>query len=90
MSNYRGMRNPVLKGIKSKSIKASIEAEFKEKIEVINNCLNIQGADGTWNYDSYMQGMYNGIEFALSVLEERSPNFRSAPKKWKCDKKGLK
>ncbi len=41
--------------------------------------LRIQGSDGNWNYDAYMQGMYNGLECALATLEHREPQYRSKP-----------
>ena len=44
--------------------------------------LEVQGSDGNWNYDSYMHGMYNGMEYMLSMVESREPVFREAPKKW--------
>ena len=50
-------------------------AKLKEMLEV-------QGRDGTWNYDPYFHGMYNGMEVMLSVLEGREPIFREAPEKW--------
>ena len=45
-----------------------------------------QGRDGTWNYDPYFHGMYNGMELMLSILEKREPVFREAPKKWLSEK----
>ena len=44
--------------------------------------LEIQGMDGNWNYDPYMHGLYNGMEFMLSIEENREPIFREAPKTW--------
>jgi len=41
--------------------------------------LRIQGENGNWNYDAYMQGMYNGLECALATLEKREPQYRSKP-----------
>ncbi len=46
---------------------------------------DVQGRDGTWNYDPYMHGLYNGLEFAVSLLEQREPQFKDAPEKWLCD-----
>jgi len=45
--------------------------------------LDVQGMDGNWNYDPYMHGLYNGMEYMLSLIEEREPEFKNAPKKWK-------
>ncbi len=48
----------------------------------LKELLEVQGRDGTWNYDPYFHGMYNGMEVMLAVLENREPVFRGAPKKW--------
>jgi len=51
----------------------------------VRHMRDAQGVDGTWNFDPYMHGLYNGIEFALAILEKREPSFRSAPDKWLAD-----
>lgn len=53
--------------------------EKQERINTLRDMLNIQGSDGCWNYDSYMLGMYNGMELALAVLEDREPQYRTTP-----------
>jgi hypothetical protein len=59
----------------------------KEKmIEIMKEVLEIQGYEGNWNYDEYMYGMYNGMEFMLSIAEERKPNYKKAPNEWAKDK----
>lgn len=57
----------------------------KEKIEAMREMMEIQGSDGNWNYDEYMHGMYNGMEFMLSIVEGREPIYREKPDKWKKD-----
>lgn len=57
-----------------------------EIIQRIRDVHEIQGRNGNWNYDSYMMGLYNGLELALSIAEDRSPDFRMAPKEWIADK----
>ena len=52
----------------------------------IRNLRDIQGRSGNWNYDPYMHGMFNGLELALSVAEDREPDFRNAPPVWLCDR----
>lgn len=47
--------------------------------ERLKDLHKVQGAPGNWNYDSYMQGMFNGMELALAILEDREPEFRSKP-----------
>lgn len=46
----------------------------KQNIETIKNLKNIQSQNMK---DDYMLGIYNGLELALSVLEEREPNFKT-------------
>ena len=53
-----------------------------DKMGAINDLLRIQGYNGNWNYDPYMQGMYNGMEVVIAILEDREPVFKSAPEKW--------
>lgn len=59
----------------------------EEQLESMRNALEIQGSDGNWNHDRGMLGMYNGMEFMLSIAEDRSPVFREAPVEWLEDKK---
>lgn len=54
-------------------------------VESVRQMRDVQGMDGNWNYDPYMHGLFNGIEFSLSLIEVREPKFRDAPKKWLCD-----
>lgn len=56
-----------------------------ERIESVRHMRDVQGYDGNWNYDPYMQGLYNGLEFALSLLEVRQPEFKDAPATWLGD-----
>lgn len=55
---------------------------IKTKAQQIRGQLDVQGQDGNWNYDSYMHGMYNGLECALATLEGRAPKYRDAPDVW--------
>jgi hypothetical protein len=52
-------------------------------LEKMNEMLDVQGSTGNWDYDNYMHGLYNGMEFMMSMAENRDPKFREAPKKWK-------
>jgi len=47
---------------------------------------DVQGSNGNWNYDPYMHGMYNGMEYALAMMEEREPEFKDAPDEWLSDR----
>ena len=54
-------------------------------IEDVKQMRDVQGMDGNWNFDPYMHGLYNGLEFAVSILENREPAFKDAPEKWLAD-----
>ncbi len=56
---------------------------FSEKqLSDIADVCDIQGRTGNWDYDPYMQGMYNGMELIRAIVENRDPVFKSAPQKW--------
>lgn len=55
---------------------------IEKDISGIQNQVRIQGENGNWNYSPYMMGLFNGLELALSALENREPNFKSSPKEW--------
>lgn len=57
----------------------------KNTIDAIKELLAIQGAKGNWDYSEYMLGMYNGIELALSIAENRDPVYREQPTQWRKD-----
>lgn len=59
--------------------------EGNDQLAKLRDLVKIQGMNGTWNYDSYMRGMYNGMELMLACLEGREPNYRHAPKKYLYD-----
>src|SRR6185312_9547205 len=54
----------------------------EEMLDEMRIMLEIQGENGNWNYDEYMHGMYNGMEFMLARFEGREPVYRSKPEKW--------
>jgi len=58
---------------------------MNERIEKLREMCKIQGYDGNWNYDPYMMGLYNGLEFAVSIVEDRDPVFKSQPEQWLKD-----
>lgn len=53
--------------------------EFLDRLNDMHNAINIQGSDGNWNVDEYMFGMYNGMDFMLSVIEGRKPKYKDRP-----------
>lgn len=47
-----------------------------KQLEDLRSVHQTQGAAGNWNQDSYMQGMFNGMELMLSIVENRDPDYR--------------
>ena len=66
----------------AEALRARLAQPEQELVVKLKELLEVQGRDGTWNYDPYFHGMYNGMEVMLAVLEDREPVFRGAPKKW--------
>lgn len=65
-----------------------LQDDKNELLNRIDNCremTNVQGRNGNWNFDPYMQGMFNGMEFLLAILENREPVFKPRPEKWLRD-----
>ena len=58
---------------------------MRTALESLKELHAIQGNDGNWNYDSYSQGLYNGMELAIATLEDREPLFKEAPIEWLRD-----
>lgn len=54
----------------------------KKEKEIMRQMLKVQGQHGNWNYDSYMHGLYNGMEYMVALAEKREPKFRDAPETW--------
>lgn len=59
-----------------------MEGQYKTLLGSAQHLLDLQGADGNWDYDPYMLGMYNGMELLLSLMECREPEFRDPPDTW--------
>ena len=49
--------------------------QYEKSMRIANEMLELQGRDGNYNYDSYMLGLYNGMEYIVSLLEVREPKF---------------
>lgn len=50
--------------------------QYEKSLKIANEMLDIQGQSGNYNYDSYMLGMYNGMEYIISLFEQREPEFK--------------
>ena len=64
--------------MKEQTIK--MENNFKDIIKVVKEISQIQ-KDNTQSHDEYMVGLYNGLELALSYMEEREPIYIKVTKK---------
>ena len=51
--------------------------EWKQHLKCAKEMLDIQGQKGNYNYDEYMLGLYNGMEYIISLFETREPNYIS-------------
>lgn len=56
-----------------------------QALQALKDMTQVQCSDGTWNYDPYMQGMANGMIFALSIFEGGEPKYLDAPDAWLKD-----
>ena len=52
----------------------------KEALTQLREVHAIQGRDGCWDIDDYMFGLYNGLELALSIAENRECRYKQRPK----------
>lgn len=49
--------------------------------EHIQDVHEVQGRHGNWNSSPYMLGMFNGLELALAIIEDREPQYKDKPDK---------
>lgn len=60
----------------NQELKKQLE-EWKHHLKCSKEMLNIQGQKGSYDYDEYMLGLYNGMEYIISLFETREPNYIS-------------
>jgi hypothetical protein len=79
-----GLRGDSLYAAKQarETIRARLAQPEPELVAKMKELLEVQGRDGNWNLDPYMQGMYNGMELMVALAEGRDPVFRKAPENW--------
>jgi hypothetical protein len=65
-----------------RALRARLAQPEPEPVAKMRELLEVQGCDGNWNFDPYMQGMFNGMEMMMSLVDGRDPAFRKAPDKW--------
>ena len=49
--------------------------EWKQHLKYSKEILDMQGQKGNYDYDEYMLGLYNGMEYIISLFETREPNY---------------
>ena len=70
----------LLKNIKklqkeNQKLKKQLE-EWEQYLINAKEMLNLQGHDGNYNYDNYMLGLYNGMEYVIALFEKRNPIYK--------------
>ena len=60
----------------NKELKKQLE-EWEHHLKCSKEMLDIQGQKGNYDYDSYMLGIYNGMEYIIALFETREPIFKS-------------
>lgn len=58
----------------NQKLKKQIE-EWEHHLKCSKEMLDLQGEDGNYNYDNYMLGLYNGMEYIIALFETREPNY---------------
>ena len=48
----------------------------QQRVSDLMRLKEIQGKAGNWDYDEYMRGLYNGLELAAAVMEDREPLYK--------------
>ena len=51
--------------------------EWEHHLKCSKEMLDIQGQKGNYDYDEYMLGLYNGMEYIIALFETREPNYIS-------------
>ena len=60
----------------AKELKKQLE-EWKHHLKCSKEMLDIQGQKGNYDYNEYMLGLYNGMEYIIALFETREPIFKS-------------
>lgn len=60
----------------NRMLKKQVE-EWEHHLKCSREMLDIQGQKGNYDYDEYMLGLYNGMEYIIALFETREPNFIS-------------
>lgn len=89
MSNLTNKELNKMKDEKQPNAASPIEpVDMSQALQTLREMTQVQCRDGNWNYDPYMQGMANGLIFALSIFDGSEPIYllKAAPRIWLKDK----
>lgn len=56
-------------------------ATFQDSLKLLRGILDIHN----WNSNPYMHGLANGMILALSLFDDKPPEYLVPPKVWLCD-----
>lgn len=74
--NYQELNiNPLKIQQENQELKKQLK-EYEHHLKISKEMLDLQGQDGNYNYDNYMLGLYNGMEYIMSLFEAREPIFK--------------
>jgi len=51
----------------------------EKKLKQLKEVHDIQGSNGNWDAGFYDLGLFNGLELALAIMEDREPILRMPP-----------
>ena len=66
-------------------INVDLLVTFQDSLKMLREILNIQCINGNWNSNPYMHGLANGMILALSLFDDKPPEYLVPPKVWLCD-----
>lgn len=69
---YKNMVSRLKK--ENQELKKQVE-EWKHHLKCSKEMLDIQGQKGNYDFDEYMLGLYNGMEYIISLFETREPKY---------------
>lgn len=58
-----------------------LAVDLMRRMKSLKDLHRIMQADGVWNRDDYTRGVADGIEMAMSVMEDRDPVLKQLPSK---------
>ena len=62
------------------NMRRELQFPIKESlVDKVRQIRDIQAQDGNWDYNQYMCGMFNGLELAMAILENREPEYKKPP-----------